>query len=90
MIYLIYGETGEYGDHTEWDYGYTTSEQKAQEMTQFLNSKLLELGLQGKYIADLWEKQRENRQLFEDTYDSNFRLDYTGSYYRYRSIAEIE
>ena len=61
MIYLIYGETGEYADSTEWDYGYIKSEQKAQEMTQFLNSKLLELGLQGKYKADLWEKQRENR-----------------------------
>lgn len=71
-IYVVFGATGEYSDYTEWMVDAWRYEQDAQERIMFLNSKMLEIGINGntcEFVGRGVEKINKMRE-----HDKSFRV----------------
>lgn len=83
MIYLVRGSTGEYSDRTEWTTKAFGSKAMAVDFINFLERKVLELGL--KYVrANCYSIGWEDRMKLElqmQVHDPKFQTDYTGTQY---------
>jgi len=74
-VYIINGQTGEYGDYQEWIVGVTSNKTLAHNFVTFMNKKL--------------ENSRRDYDIRKDLtnelykYDQNIVIDYTGTEYSF-------
>jgi len=89
-IYVVFGQTGEYGDYTTWQVKAFRDEGKAKEHCVFANSKSRDIYRQSDGWDSLYKvkKQLENKEIVNE-YDPKMQLDYTGTTYYY-TITELE
>lgn len=84
MIYVVYGSTGEYSDHTEWSVCYYWDKHRAENHAQLANSWLKENDVYG---AASWHA-REAALKKKNPYDPNMSIDYTGTLYDVHELKE--
>lgn len=76
-IYVVYGETGEYSDHTEWNVAAYTREEDAKEHARmatewYQESRAFEL--------------RYSERATTNPHDPHMRIDYTGTSWAYYPV----
>ena len=84
MVYVVFGETGEYSDRSEWPVAAYSTGEMAEARADSLAAKYRELTENGTIITDY--DQREAIETAMRIYDPEFRLDYTGTHWYVLSV----
>jgi hypothetical protein len=82
-VYVVIGLTGEYSDRDEWVVCGFTSEDKAKERVELATARAR--ALFAEYKDSYWKEVDEKNE-----YDHAFKMDYTGTTYRYEELEVYE
>lgn len=77
-VYVVWGSTGEYSDHTEWHVKAFADEEKAKDLVLKASARAREL--KAKY-PEYWDIPDGSNE-----YDPKFQSDYTGTNYGYETV----